>query len=223
MGIRLAMEHGADYIWILNNDTVVEKKALTALVKKIEGNASIGICGSRIVYYHQRDTIQALGGGSYNKWLGLTTNFGQLQQFDTPFDVQDIEANLDFIIGASMFVSKSFIEEVGLISEDYFLYYEEVDWGIKAKKKFNLGFAPDSIVYHKEGASIGASNRDKKNKSRLSDYYLIKNRLKLTYKFYPYLLPLVYLTNIYSIFNRIKRNQWERIPMILKLFFTFNR
>lgn len=223
IGIRYAVQHHADYVWILNNDTVVDESALTSLVDKMENDPSIGICGSRIIYYHKRDTIQVLAGGSYNKWLGLTTNFGQLQHIDADFDVEQIEENLDFIIGASMLVSRLFIEKIGLISEDYFLYYEEIDWGIRAKGNFKLGFAPSSIVYHKEGASTGATNRNKENKSELSDYYLIKNRLKLTYKFYPYLLPFNYLTSIYSIFNRMRRNQWERIPMMLKLFFTFNK
>ena len=222
IGIKYALKHNAKYVWLLNNDTVVDSRALTPLVEKMEQQPEIGICGSKLIYYDQPDTIQVLGGGSYNKWLGVPRNFGQHKPVDMDFDPQHIEENLDFIIGASMMVSRSFLEDVGLLCEDYFLYHEEIDWGLRAQKKYELGFVPDSIVYHKEGQSIGATNLDMNNKSRLSDYYGIKNRLKISYKFHPWTLPLVYLTTLYSIFNRMKRNQWDRIPMILKLFFTFN-
>ncbi|HLR24626.1 MAG TPA: glycosyltransferase family 2 protein [Fodinibius sp.] len=223
VGIRNALEREADYIWLLNNDTVVEKQALTHLVERMEKEPDLGICGSRLIYYHRRDTIQVLGGGRYNKWLATTENFGEHQPVKEPFDRLEIEKELDFIIGASMLVSPKFIDEIGLLSEDYFLYYEEIDWGIRAGSAFKLGFAPESIVYHKEGASTGASNRRKGQKSRLSDYYLVKNRFKLTFKFYPHLLPLMYLTTIWTIINRMRRGQWDRIPMIIKLMFTFNK
>ncbi|MGK7368687.1 MAG: glycosyltransferase family 2 protein, partial [Candidatus Halalkalibacterium sp. M3_1C_030] len=62
IGLRYALNHDSDYAWILNNDTVVDKNALGSLVKKMKIDGSIGICGSRLVYYHDRETIQALGG-----------------------------------------------------------------------------------------------------------------------------------------------------------------
>lgn len=223
VGITYALERDADYVWLLNNDTVVDRQALSHLVERMEEDDHTGICGSRLIYYHQRDTIQVLAGGSYNKWLATTDNFGQHQSVNATFDRQMIEEELDFIIGASMLVSREFLEEVGLLCEDYFLYYEEIDWGIRAAPHFSLGFAPKSIVYHKEGASTKATNLRKDDKSRLSDYYLVKNRFKLTWKFYPYLMPLMYLTTVWTIVNRMRRGQWDRIPMILKLMFTFNQ
>jgi len=223
LGIEYALNEGTDYVWLLNNDTVVDKDALSSLVRRMSKDANIGICGSKLIYYHQRDTIQVWGGGSYNRWFATTDNFGQQQPVDTPCNPRQIENNLDFVIGASMLVSRRFLDEVGWLSEDYFLYYEEIDWGIQAQPHFSLGFAPESIVYHKEGASTKATNRRKNNKSHLSDYYLVKNRFKLTLKFYPHLLPLMYLTTGWTIINRMRRGQWDRIPMIIKLMFTFNK
>lgn len=223
IGLRYALEHDTDYVWLLNNDTVVHKDALSSLIDKMREKPSAGICGSRLIYYHDRDTIQALGGGIYNKWLGTTEHICANKPASKDYDEHRIEQQLDYIVGASMLVSRQFLEEVGLLSEDYFLYYEELDWATRGREKFKLGFAHNSIVYHKEGASIEATNRQLNTKSRLSDFYQIKNRLKFTFKFYPHLLPFVYLTMFYTIFNRMKRNQWNRIPMILKLCFTFNR
>lgn len=223
IGLRYAMTHEVAYAWILNNDTVVHKDALGSLVEKIKSDQNIGMCGSRLIYYHDRQTIQALGGGVYNKWFGTTAHVGANEPATTDFSEEEIERKLDYIVGASMLVSDRFLEEVGLISEDYFLYYEELDWALRGKDKFRLGYADKSLVYHKEGASVKGDNLTLNKKSRLSDYYQIKNRLKFTWKFYPYHLPTVYLSVFYSMLNRIKRRQWKRIPMILKICITFNK
>lgn len=223
IGLRYALKHETDYVWILNNDTLVDKNALGSLLAKMKGDQSIGICGSRLIYNHDRETIQALGGGTYNKWLGITAHIGANEPASAEFSEKEVERQLDYIVGASMLVSDRFLEEVGLLSEDYFLYYEELDWALRGKEKFSLGYADKSLVYHKEGASIKGNNLKLNSKSRLSDYYQIKNRLKFTWKFYPHFLPFVYLTVFYSILNRIKRKQWKRIPMILRICFTFNK
>lgn len=222
LGIKYANEKDADYYWLLNNDTVVEKDALSALVERMEENPAIGICGSKLIYYHQRDTVQALAGGQYNKWLGVSTNIGGQVAVDVEINPEEVEDRLDFVIGASMLVSREFIREVGLLNEEYFLYYEEIDWAVRGSEAYQLGFAPHSIVYHKEGASTGGNQLQQADRSRKSDYYQLKNRLKFTYKFFPVYLPCVYLSVIYAMVNRIRRAQWDRIPMIIKLMFTFN-
>lgn len=221
IGIRYALKQGAEYVWILNNDTVVDENALTSLIDKMRENPRIGICGSRLIYYHQRDTLQALAGGSYNKWTGTVNHVGENKPALASYDEDQIQEEMDYVVGASMLVSKGFIDEVGLLNEDYFLYYEEMDWAARGQN-FDLGFASDSIVYHKEGASTKGSSQKKSTKSRLSDYYQIKNRFKFSLKYFPYYLPFIYLATMVTIFNRIRRRQWNRIPMILKLFFTFN-
>ncbi|WP_372633799.1 glycosyltransferase family 2 protein [Fodinibius sp.] len=221
-GIEYAMDRDAEYVWLLNNDTVVDRQALSHLVERIEEDAAIGICGSRLIYYHQRDTTQAWGGGRFNKWTGTIRSFGQNKPVDLMPDRRVIEKKMDYVVGASMLVSGRFIDRVGLLSEEYFLYYEEIDWAMRGEGQFSLGFAPGSIVYHKEGASTGGQQLEQASRSRQSDYYQLKNRLKFTCKFFPAYLPGVYLSVIYAMINRMRRGQWSRIPMIIKLMFTFN-
>lgn len=223
LGIKYAMNHGADYVWLLNNDTVVHEKALSTLINRAEQDEETGMCGSTLIYYDQRDTIQALAGGTYNKWLGITKNIGQNKRADMEFDRVEVERQLEYIVGASMLVSRKCIEQVGILTEDYFLYYEEVDWAMRAQGAFKLGYAPESIIYHKEGASTGGSQLNAEAKSKISDYYQLKNRLKFTYRFFPKYLPFVYLTVVFALFNRMLRGQWNRIPMIIKLMFNFNK
>lgn len=222
-GIKYALDHGADFMWLLNNDTVVEEGALSALVSRARENPKIGICGSKLLYYHYPDTIQALAGGIYNRWLGVTRNIGQNKKAQHKLSREEIERRLQYVAGASMLVSRSFIEEVGLLSEEYFLYYEEMDWAMRGEEKFDLGFAPESIVYHKEGASTGGNQLQQKERSVRADYYQLKNRLMFTYKFFPVFLPTVYLTVFYALIKRMIRGQWRRIPMIFKLMINFNK
>ena len=223
VGLRYALEHGADYAWLLNNDTLVEPDALTELVRRMQAKPGAGLCGSTLVYHHDRDKIQAYAGATYNKWLSTSHHIGQdapryqaRHQEGQEVDVQAVEEKLDYLVGASCLASRPLLEEVGLMSEDYFLYYEEVDWATRAKGRYMLAFAPKSIVYHKEGGSIGSSSEGAK-KSRLADYYGVRNRLLYTRIHAPEALPSVYLGLLITVANRVRRRQWARIPMILSL------
>lgn len=146
-------------MWLLNNDTEVQPDSLTRLVERAQEDDSIGIVGSTLLYHHNRRRVQALGGARYNRWLGVAKHIGEGQNWDKIKDNirrDEIERQMDYVVGASMLVSRRFIEAVGLMSEDYSLYFEELDWAIRGKKKgFRLAWAPDSIVYHKEGATTG--------------------------------------------------------------------
>lgn len=216
--MRYALNQGDfEYIWLLNNDTVIKSDALAQMVERMQqAKPEAGICGSMLLYYHEPGVVQALGGATFNRWIAGTKLIGQFQTVIQTIHVTQTEHEMSCVAGASMLVSKQFIQTVGLMSEEYFLYFEEIDWILKAKGKYNLAFAPNSVVYHKEGRSIGSHSRPKE-KSLMSDYYWIKNRLVFTYKFYPYALPTVYLGILISLINRIRRKQWTRVVMIGKI------
>lgn len=168
-------------VWLLNNDTVVKPDSLSRLFTYLEQHPRAGIIGSTMHYYHSPETVQAYGGTRYIRWMARTPAMR---------DNDKTGAHLDCILGCSMLVPRLFLEKVGLMAEDYFLYFEELDWAIRAKPDFDLGYAPDSIVYHKEGASIGSSQQ-RNRRSLLSDQYLSRNRVVFTRKFYPWLVPSV--------------------------------
>ncbi len=217
VGIRYGMARGdIDYYWLLNNDTVVKPDALTHLVGRMKENPEIGICGSTICLYHNRSKIQALGGGYYCHWLGLPWHYGRFTHWNGTVDYQRAEARMNYVEGASMLVSRKFIEQIGLISEDYFLYFEEVDWAVRAKGRFSLGYAPESIVYHKVGASIGTSSNPAK-KSLTCDYYNIRNRIRFTKQYHPAALPTVYLVLLLEALVRLLCGNVDRAVMIIRL------
>ena len=153
----------------------------------------LGLCGSTLLYEGQRDTVQALGGAHYNRWLGTVAHIGQHEGWPQKLAAEtlerQVEGQLSYLIGASTLASRRFLETVGLLQDDYFLYFEELDWAARARGRFQLGYAAKSVVYHKEGSSIGGTDRAKAGKSYTADLYALKNRVRFTRRFLPLRAP----------------------------------
>lgn len=224
IGMKYALaKNDFEYIWILNNDTLVPTDSLGALADRAEDLSSVEkskcIIGSKLMYYDNPKIIQAVG-GKYNKWFGVSKHIGGFQEDIGQYDNNSIEP--EYIVGASMFVHKSFLEVVGMMSEEYFLYYEDIDWNLKAKSTGGKAvFCYKSKVFHKEGSSIGSSSKGKE-KSKISDFYSLRSRIILTKKFFKIQIVTVYLGFIIVIINRLFRKQFDRVKMIFKIIFSKN-
>lgn len=190
VGLRFALSNpDIQYFWILNNDTVVEPGALDAMIRLLREQPAIGLCGSLTFSYHDPKIVQAEGGKFYSLWTGRVPHRPQrtVNQLDSSTEP------MNYVNGASMLVSRAFLERIGLMEESYFLYFEETDWAMRARGEFTLGYARESVVYHKEGAAIGSSG-DRRNRSLLSEQYLSRNRVLFTRRFVPWALPTVLLS-----------------------------
>jgi GT2 family glycosyltransferase len=180
VGIRLAWPEQYDYFWLLNSDTVIETDTLMHLVARAQQDSAIGIVGSTLLYYTAPTQVQAMGGAIFDADRMVAGHVGiNLPLADVPASPAAIEAEMAYVVGASMLVSRSFIEQIGLMQEDYFLYFEELDWAMRAQGKFRMGYAPQSRVYHK----VGASSAD--TASWFSMRLLYRNRLKFVSRFFP--------------------------------------
>jgi GT2 family glycosyltransferase len=211
-GIRHAISIGdASYVWILNNDTIVDSRAMSSLVLLMSKNPNIGLCGSRLMYFDEPNVCQAAGGGVYNKWFG-----GVRLVSDLSCKEDEGGAQLDFVSGASLMASKAYLQEVGVMAEEYFLYFEELDWASRGRDRFLLGYCSQSIVYHKDGITAGSSDSSKL-RSDVSDFYGIRSRILFTRKFHPYALPTVYIGLLGAIAKRLYHGQYRRALTILKL------
>jgi len=211
-GLKLALACGdLDYAWLLNNDTVVQPSSLPRLIEKIQSRAGIGICGSTLLCDDERQTVQARG-ATYHKWFSRTRNVGLLQNASQPIEEDAYAQKMDYVVGASMMVSKPFLETIGLMSEEYFLYFEELDWTLRARGKYSFAYASRSMVYHKGGASTGA---DLAKKSLIGEYYGTRGRLLFTRKFYPYALPTVLLAITLSLFIQVCSGHFKIARTIL--------
>jgi GT2 family glycosyltransferase len=217
VGIKMGLARGdVDYFWLLNNDTIVDADALTQLVNRMQEGQSIGMCGSTICFFNDRKRIQALGGGYYCKWIGLPLHYGRYFYRESKINIKRAETLMNYVEGASMLVSQSFINAVGLMCDEYFLYFEEIDWATRSKGSFTLGYAHRSLVYHKVGSSIGTSINPA-NKSYLCDFYNISNRIKFAKRYYPLTLPTIYLVLFGEVLLRILCGKFQRASMIIGL------
>jgi len=227
VGIRYALARD-DFacVWILNNDTEVDHGALSSLVERIGSVPSAGLCGSTLLYLDEPTLIQSLGGFTYNRWFGSSRRCadGTRYSSEQAHRAQEtIECSMFGVLGASVLATRQFLRVIGLMNEEYFLYFEEQDWAARARGRFTLAYAPDSIVYHKEGASTAGQSRSPETRSALSDYYSIRSRILFTRNYFPWSLPTVYLGLVGVFFNRLLRRQWGRLGMILRLALDPNR
>lgn len=217
VGLRYLLARGdSDYVWLLNNDTVVAPEALSALLRRMVAKPEAGMCGSTLLHYAVPRRVQACGGGYYCRWIGLPWHIGQFCPADRLPSVAHVERWMNYVVGASLLVSREFLVDVGLMTEDYFLYFEETDWAVRATGRYSLAYASDSLVYHKIGRSIGTSS-DPRRKSPLCDFYAIRNRLLFTRRHYPLSLPTVYLSVVAAFLVRLLLGEWQRAGIVWRL------
>lgn len=150
IGMRRGLELGADYLWLLNNDTFVDPGALDALVAEAERSGAL--VGSAIFRHPERHRVWAAGGRIEQRTPRASHLFedesaSALPQ--TPFDV-------DYLPGCSLLLSEKTLQRLDFMPEWFFLYYEDTAWcEIARSKGLVLRCVPDSIVYHKVSSSTG--------------------------------------------------------------------
>lgn len=212
---------GYDYYWILNNDTEVDVNCLSIMVRKFnQEKRNVGICGSTLVYHHDKHTVQVLGGSLYSAGMGTMREIGNGRHWPFEVDESEVESEMSYVCGASMLVSDDVIRTVGLMKEDYFLFFEEIDWCERARKAgFELAYASKAVVYHKEGASIGTGTGARR--SLLAEYYGMRNKLLVTWRFFPWAIPSVWLISWMQVarrlFQRRPENAWLMAKVLLGL------
>ena len=208
------------YLWLLNNDTVVPADFLEKILEKLKTTGEkYGIFGNALCYYDNPQILQCAG-IRCSKWLAHTFPVYENTEYAQVFSLlKDKPLHGLSPVGASMFIKKECFEDVGLLAEDYFLYFEEWDYTIRAEKKNwkSLIFG-DVFIYHKFAMSIDKGNKKGADKTLFSDYYLTKNKKVFANKNLKYYyLPTVYLSYIPIILNRIKRRQWSRVVMVVRI------
>ncbi|KQS80568.1 hypothetical protein ASG25_03005 [Rhizobium sp. Leaf384] len=200
-----------DSVWVLNPDTEPAPDALIALKRRSEAGG-YAIVGSRIVLMHN-NKIQMYG-GRWRRWMARGYNIGLGADRDATPDIAAVEAEMDYVCGASMYIIRPFIETIGHMDESYFLYAEEVDWCLR-RGAFALGYAHDSIVRHSHGATIG-SNHSRKNRSSFSVYLDERSKMLLTKRFYPKAFPLIMLFTLILTTQYAKQGAWKNFGVALQ-------
>ena len=172
-GIRFALDSGAQYIWLLNNDTVLLPGAFRAMDAKKSPTSVLG----SVLYDYGTENIQTWGGGLLTTWSGINR------------DVRSMRP-LDYVTGASMLFPRSLVEAIGLWDETFFLYWEDIDFSHRARTAgFELKTAEDARIWHRGGASTVP-------RSYVDVYNRTRNCFRFYAKHYPNRLTLVCLLHL---------------------------
>jgi len=203
VGIKYVLKkNDYDYIWILNNDVVVDKDSLLNLMKEINKYPNVGITGSKIYYYSEPKKISHAG-GAIRLCVGISKHIG-----DGEYDINQYNSAkfVDYVTGASIIISIRLLRQIGYFYENYFLYYEDTDLCVRArKKKWNILYVPDSKIWHKISNSP-------ENSAAIQNYYFTRNRLIFIKRNYPFCIIFVGLATLrYSIFNNLIKKRWKHL------------
>ena len=184
-GLRLLLRDPAiDLFWVLNPDCEVTPEAAARYLAHGADGAFALMCG-RTIYKEAPDRIQT-DGGRIDRWTGVCSaaNLG-LPPATTPMPQA---RELDFIPGSNAVATRTFIERAGLMSEDYFLYYEEVDWAFR-RGQLPLRIVDDVVVYHYGGTAIGSGSATRRA-SPFANYFNYRNRIRFLARHRPMAVPI---------------------------------
>lgn len=168
IAMHYAMDHSADYVWLLNNDTIVEPDTLSKLVTEADKSPDIGLVSPVIYYYDEPEKIQFHG--SYVDWK----NF----RFRTAKDLQSWhQINIGQTIslwGTALLVKRAVIENIGYLNSKYFAYHEDGEYCIRATKSGYMNVVePNVKVYHKDSRSTGNSRSPMQVFLRVRNIYFL--------------------------------------------------
>lgn len=202
VGIRYALSHGAEWVLLLNNDTEVRPDFLAPLLKAAEDGKTIA--APKILYADNPDRVW-YGGGHVDFSRG-----GFYHETDEPRSSED--RYVTFASGCCMLCPADLLRTLGGMDEDYFLYYEDAAFCLKAANAgYRIRYVPESVVLHKVSATTGAA-------SKLTAYYGTRNRLMLLSRFsfprraFAYVLATRALRLLFSIASR---GAWYAFPGVV--------
>ena len=204
LGIK---EAKGKYIFLINNDTIFKEFNVESLINRLESSPNIGIVCPKIRFVGDNCPIQFAG---YTPLSKITIRNQAIGYGKEDHGQYDNSHSTPYAHGAAMLIKREAIEKVGLMPEDYFLYYEEIDWSMMfTRASYEIWYDPACTIYHKESQSTGQA-------SPLRTYYITRNRLLLVKRnwqeIYKY-LAYCYLTFIVASRDIIKNTLKGRLDL----------
>jgi len=193
-GIRFALDNGADYVLVLNNDVVVEKNFIQPMLELFGREPSAGLVTCKVYYESEPERIYAAG-GSFSRWLCTGVNDRQGKLDSATNHLKDDEHEITFVPGCLFLARREVFEKIGMMDEKFFLYFEDLDFSRRVQSRFRLYYTPSGKVYHKSGAGLNWASY-----TPTYYYYHTRNRLwafeedTLFYRVYVFLFTLLNAT-----------------------------
>jgi hypothetical protein len=167
VGIRRALAQGADWVFVLNEDTLVEPDCLSTLIAAALSGPRVGVVGP-MVYTFDPGQIISSAGGAIDWHIADAPNIGMGQVDNGQFPARPV----DYINGCGLLISRVAIEAAGLIDDTFFIYFEETDWCARVRKAgFEIHFVPTAHMRHKAPITASAFGPS-------TLYYMTRNRLR---------------------------------------------
>lgn len=224
IGIRYALNNGADYILLLNNDTIVDKKLVTSLIGEALESSEIGLISPKIYFapgyefhkdhYKEKDRGQVIWyAGGLIDWKNMLASHKGVDEVDRGQFNQTIET--DFTTGCCLLITREVFKKIGFFDKKYFLYFEDTDFNIRAKRSgFKIIYCPKGVIWHLNAGSSGSG-------SQLHDYYLTRNRLLFGFKYASFKVKLLLLKE--SIKDLFESNSIKKKAFLDFLLGNFNK
>jgi GT2 family glycosyltransferase len=169
LGIKSAK---GEYLFLVNNDTEFSAGLLETLTETMEGNAEIGIISPKINYWDNKEIIQYAGFTEMNYYTCRNECIGQFETDHGQFN--NVNAETGYVHGAAMMIRRSALKAAGNMAENFFLYYEEMDWCEQIKRSgFKIWINTNALIYHKESLSVGKN-------SAIKEFFMNRNRILFT-------------------------------------------
>lgn len=189
------------YIFFVNNDTYFKDFTIDTLIQRLQSSKDIGVVCPKIRFSFNGHNIQYAG---YTKLSGITVRNKSIGYNEPDSGQYNIAHPTYYAHGAAMMVKREVIERVGMIPEDFFLYYEEIDWSIKIRKAgFQIWYEPACTIFHKESKSTGRNSPTRAYYLTHNRFLLVKRNYKGINKFISYLY-LIIASSTDSLFNLIR-------------------
>jgi GT2 family glycosyltransferase len=201
VGIQAAMQQGAEWIFVLNEDIVLAEDAVARLVEQVERDPKIGIAGPMVYHFDQAQVIQSAGGVMDGWWRATHRGINQPEhgQYERPEPV-------DWISGCAILVRRAVVESLGMLDERFFYYFEETEWCLRTKTNgWKIWFVPQSKIWHK---GVQVNYQPGPNVT----YYATRNRLLLFAKHQAPLRAWVYallVENLRPLLSWTLRPKWR--------------
>jgi hypothetical protein len=202
VGIDYALDNGADYIMILNNDTIVAPDMMDVMINAMQQDPSIAISGPTIYYYDQPDIVWSAG-SSVDWEHGRTEMLGIGEEDKGQFG--QAPRAVEFVTGCALLARRDVWEQVGLLDNRFFMYYEETEWCVRAARAgFKIAHIPLAMMWHK----ISLEARET---SPHTVYYMTRNRLLFMRHTQASLRTWLYILSEYArtFVNLSFRRKWQ--------------
>jgi GT2 family glycosyltransferase len=177
VGMRRALERGAAFVLVLNNDTVVAPSMLERLVAVAAADPRIGMVGPLVLGTESPPTVFAAG--SVVDWAHATIRHRGMGEPPDAWAAQP-PTEVDFLPGCGVLVSRALLERCGMLDAEYYLNLEDVEWGVRARRHgFRVRCVPSAVLWHKVSATLG-------QESAGNTYYMTRNTLRFFWENAPH-------------------------------------